>query len=67
MNDPDLTALSQKIDYLVSLCQKLKEENRLLRKQELSWQAERAQLLATNDVARGKVDAMINRLRALEH
>ena len=67
MNDPDLTALSQKIDYLVSLSQKLKEENRLLRKQELSWQSERAQLLATNDVARGKIDAMINRLRALEH
>ena len=67
MNDPDLTALGQKIDYLVSLCQKLKEENRLLRKQESNWQAERAQLLATNDVARSKVDAMINRLRALEH
>lgn len=66
MNDPDLTALTQKIDYLVALCQKLKEENRLLRSKEQSWLAERAQLMEKNDVARTKVEAMITRLRTLE-
>ena len=66
MNDPDLTALSQKIDYLVSLCNKLKEENRLLRNEERKWQLERAYLMSTKDQARGEVEDMIKRLRGLE-
>ncbi|WP_370514687.1 TIGR02449 family protein [Endozoicomonas sp. OPT23] len=67
MNDPDLTALSQKLDFLVATCLKLKEENRLLRAKEMSWQTERAQLMEKNDAARSKVEAMISRLRTLEH
>ncbi|MCW7555847.1 TIGR02449 family protein [Endozoicomonas gorgoniicola] len=66
MNDPDLTALSQKIEYLVSLCNKLKEENRLLRNEERKWQLERAYLMSTKDQARGEVEDMIKRLRGLE-
>lgn len=66
MNDPDLTALSQKIEYLVSLCNKLKDENRLLRNEERKWQLERAYLMSTKDQARGEVEDMIKRLRGLE-
>ena len=66
MNDPDLTALSQKLDYLVSLCNKLKEENRLLRSEERKWQLERVYLMSTKDQARGEVENMIKRLRGLE-
>ena len=67
MKDPDLIDLNQKIDYLVALSQKLKEENRLLRAKEHSWLEERAQLMEKNDVARDRVEAMISRLRTLEH
>ncbi|MGI9274420.1 MAG: TIGR02449 family protein [Endozoicomonas sp.] len=67
MKDPDLIDLNQKIDYLVALSQKLKEENRLLRAKEQSWLEERAQLMEKNDVARDRVEAMISRLRTLEH
>ena len=67
MNDPDLLALNQKVDYLVALSMKLKEENRLLRSKEHSWLAERAQLMEKNDAARTKVESMISRLRTLEH
>ncbi len=67
MNDPDLTALSQKLSFLVATCLKLKEENRLLRAKEMAWQMERAQLMEKNDAARSKVEAMISRLRTLEH
>ncbi|KEQ19348.1 TIGR02449 family protein [Endozoicomonas numazuensis] len=67
MNDHELAALNQKLDYLVAISLKLKEENRLLRAKEQSWLAERAQLMEKNDVARSKVEAMINRLRTLEH
>lgn len=66
MNDPDLTALSQKIEYLMSLCNKLKEENRLLRAEERSWHVERAHLMSKNDVAHSKVEEMISKLRGLE-
>ena len=67
MNTPDFNALDQKIEYLVALCQKLKEENRQLRSQEQQLRTERAQLTEQNDIARKKVEAMINHLRALEH
>ncbi len=67
MNDHELTTLNQKIDDLVAISLKLKKENRLLRAKEQTWQAERAQLMEKNDVARSKVEAMINRLRTLEH
>ncbi len=67
MNTPDFNALDQKIEYLVTLCKKLKEENRQLRSKEQQLRAERAQLMEQNDVARKKVEAMISHLRALEH
>ncbi|WP_257281029.1 TIGR02449 family protein [Endozoicomonas sp. ISHI1] len=67
MNDHELATLNQKIDDLVAISLKLKKENRLLRAKEHTWLAERAKLMEKNDVARSKVEAMINRLRTLEH
>ena len=67
MNTPDLNALDQKIKNLVALCQKLKEQNRQLRSREQILQAEREQLIEKNAIARSKVEAMISRLKALEH
>lgn len=67
MKESDFIALDQKINYLVALCQKLTTENRQLRQQEQSWRAEKAKLMEKNDLARNKVEAMIQRLRSLEH
>ncbi|MGI2030069.1 TIGR02449 family protein [Endozoicomonas acroporae] len=67
MKESDFIALDQKINYLVALCQKLTTENRQLRQQEQSWVAEKAKLMEKNDVARTKVEAMIQHLRSLEH
>ncbi|WP_263080734.1 TIGR02449 family protein [Endozoicomonas sp. Mp262] len=67
MNNPDFNALDQKIEYLVALCQKLKEENKQLRYREKQWRTEREQLVERNEAARTKVEAMITHLKALEH
>ncbi len=67
MKESDFIALDEKINYLTTLCQKLSRENRQLRQDEKSWRAEKARLMEKNDVARNKVDAMIQRLKSLEH
>ena len=46
--------------------QKLREENQSLQARQDSLVAERAALVAKNDEARSKVEAMIHRLKALE-
>jgi cell division protein ZapB len=44
----------------------LSEENRSLRAQQEQLSGERAQLLAKNEQARSRVEAMITRLKSLE-
>lgn len=58
--------LSARIDRLASSCQRLREENRVLRASQDSWTSERASLLAKNEQARARVEAMIARLKQLE-
>lgn len=67
MKETDFIALDQKIEYLVALCQKLQDDNRHLRHQKQAWAVERVKLMEKNDVARHKIEAMINRIRSLEH
>ena len=45
---------------------RLKEENRSLRNQQDSLVTERANLIEKNELARTRVEAMINRLKAIE-
>lgn len=66
MKEPDFIALDQKIEYLVTLCQKLQADNRRLQQRERTWRAEKAQLMEKNDLARNKIEAMLGRVRALE-
>jgi len=66
MDELDYKTLSKKIDELISLCGQLKTENQALRNDNSSWKTERTQLVAKNDMARTKVEAMITRLKALE-
>lgn len=66
MQDLQLQNLQQKIDKLLSVHEELREQNRAMRSAEADWQAERAKLMQQNEIARRKVNEMINRLQTLE-
>lgn len=59
-------ALEQCVDQLLLLCNQLKEENALLRREQAHWLKERSALLEKSEIARTKVEAMVIRLKALE-
>lgn len=61
-----LTALEAKLDRLLALCERLKQENHRLREQESGWLRERTRLIEKNELARTRVEAMISRLKSLE-
>ncbi len=67
MQDRQFQALSKKVDELIELCGELDRENRSLKRDAESWQSERQQLVDRSELAKGKVEAMITRLKALEH
>lgn len=62
----DLDRLEQQLRNLLAQCQRLKEENLSLQNRQETLVAERAALVAKNEEARSKVEAMINRLKSLE-
>jgi cell division protein ZapB len=66
MADNPLKDLENKIDELISLCRELNRENRTLKAEIAGWREERKDLLDKNELARSKVEAMINRLRTME-
>ncbi|MBE1158974.1 TIGR02449 family protein [Dyella acidiphila] len=63
----ELAALSQQLDRLLDHVHRLTEENRSLRHSQEQLASERAGLLARNEQARSRVEAMIQRLKALEN
>ena len=71
MNTPDavqheIAALGQQLDRLVETVRRLTEENRSLRHSQEQRSGERAGLMARNELARSRVEAMIQRLKSLE-
>lgn len=64
--DLELKRLEKRVDELVVICRKLQEENESLRIRQDSLTAERATLLQKNEQVRGRVEAMITRLKAME-
>jgi cell division protein ZapB len=66
MADNSLKDLENKIDELISLCAELNRENRALKADSVGWRDERKDLLDKNELARSKVEAMIDRLRTME-
>ena len=67
MEQSEVQALADKLDRLIERCQKLERDNATLRELQDDWTRERAQLVQKNDHAKHKIEAMISRLRALEH
>ncbi len=65
--EADLRKLDFRIDELIRLVDRLKEENFSLRQKQDALVNERAALLQKNELVRTRVEAMITRLRAMEH
>jgi cell division protein ZapB len=66
MAENQLKDLENKIDELVSLCRELNRENQALKADSAGWRDERQDLMDKNELARSKVEAMIDRLRTME-
>ena len=66
MAENQLKALEQKIDELITLCNNLNRENQMLKSDSAGWHQERQDLVDKNELARSKVEAMIDRLRTVE-
>lgn len=62
----ELARLEKRLDELVVICSQLKDENRSLKERQDSLIADRATLLQKNEQVRARVEAMINRLKAME-
>lgn len=65
--DTELRRLEKRIDELVATVHRLKEENRALRQRQEVIAADRTTLLNRNEQVRTRVEAIIGRLRAMEH
>lgn len=62
----DLKRLEGRLDDLVQVCDRLQSENKSLKEQQDSLSKERATLLQNNEQVRGRVEAMIVRLKSME-
>ena len=65
MADSEVAKLEIRIDELIETCDKLKDENNLLRGRQSVLVEERAGLIEKTDIARARVEAMLVRLKSL--
>ena len=65
--DLELARLEKRIEELLASIDTLKEENRALRQRHETLNNDRAGLLQKNEQVRARVEAMIGRLKTLEH
>lgn len=63
----ELKRLDKRIEELIRAIGQLKEENRALRQRQQILTTERTSLLNRNEQVRTRVEAMIGRLKAMEH
>lgn len=65
--DQELKRLEKRLEELLAIVARVKEENRALRQRQETLMTERASLLQKNEQVRARVEAMIGRLKAMEH
>lgn len=66
ITENDIRSLDLRLDELIRTCQRLKEENRLLRQQQTMLVTERAKLQHKTDLARTQTEMLLLRLKSLE-
>ena len=65
--DAEFARLESRLQELLLTVEALKEENRALRQRQESLATERSVLAQRNDQVRARVEAMIGRLKTMEH
>jgi cell division protein ZapB len=65
--DTELRRLEKTVEELLAQVAQLRDENRALRQRQDSLSSERSTLLQKNEQVRARVEAMIGRLKMLEH
>ena len=63
----EIALLERRIEELLVAVDTLKEENRALRQRQESLTSERSAFAQRNDQVRARVEAMIGRLKTMEH
>jgi len=66
MEKDDLQQLEQQVDDLLKVSRRMREENLLLKSQQSAWLAERAKLVERTELARSRIDKMVERLKQLD-
>jgi len=61
-----LAQISAKLEELISRHERLQKEHNTLRAKEADWLGERARLMEKNEIAKARIEAMIDRLTQLE-
>jgi cell division protein ZapB len=64
--DTQVKRLERQVNELILVCDRLRKENRALRAQQHALANQRASLMNKHEVARSRVEAMINRLKSME-
>jgi cell division protein ZapB len=62
----ELRRLEKRLEDLIVTVGQIKDENRALRQRQETLTTERASLLQKNEQVRGRVEAMIGRLKSME-
>ena len=64
--DKEFTLMQSRVQDVVQLCVRLRQENKALLEQQNELVEERSRLIEKNEMARAKVEQMITRLKAME-
>ena len=65
--DLELVRLEKRVEELLAAMDQLKEQNHALHQRHESLANERANLVSRNEQVRTRIEAMIGRLKTLEH
>ena len=66
MSDTSFNTLEDKVDELIQLCHDMKNENQILRDDKHTWENERNSLVEKNQLARTRLEKVLQRLKTLE-
>lgn len=67
MSDESFNTLSTKVDDLIDLCAEMKRQNQMLKSDQSYWQNERQQLMEKNQLAKTKLQSVLDRLKAMDN
>ena len=65
MTEEKFESLNGKVDALISLCGKMRQENQALKASEHKWHSECNQLATKNKDAKTELEAILGRLKSL--